>query len=281
MSRVLRIAEVCRELGRSRDCIRDWVKRGMLPATRAPSGQLQFDPAKIEAIKRGEMAPPEQAHLQAPKRRIQEPPNNRIPAPRRRRLEEDLAPWDQEVHQARAAVEVERLSKELEIVRAEHDRVKELARTTREEEGRILAEQERLTALKRYARLHSRIPDEIVAELTAEIERFVTSEQVPAWLPNRQQTEIVLNYVRQRIRNWTKEQADRLVANFEESLAQAKRKREEDRFNQETSRRKEAERRNRAATERAHRIDEERRAADRARRRAERQAGVPGQPRKA
>src|SRR5882724_8501301 len=99
MSRVMRIAEVCRELGCSPDCIRDWVRRGILPATRAPSGQLQFDSRDVQAVKRGEMAPSIEDAPTTPKA---DDPASDAPKPQeaQRPRWEEMAPWDQEIQQA-------------------------------------------------------------------------------------------------------------------------------------------------------------------------------------
>jgi DNA-binding transcriptional MerR regulator len=268
MSRVLRIAEVCRELGRSPDCIRDWVRRGILPATRAPSGQLQFDARDVQAIKRGDMAPALEKELPVPGPTLEDQPGQ-PPEPRRPKWE-DLAPWDQEVHQAKATVEVERLNTELEGVRAERNRSQEVADRAKAEEASAKAERERLTRLKQQARVNSWIPSEIEARVIAEIERFVTSEQVPAWLPGSQQTEIVMGHVRRLVSAWSQEQTAKMISAIEEHNEKARREREKASQDLEQFRQREVEKRKQAEAEQARAVVEKR-AAERARRRAERE----------
>lgn len=245
MSRVLRIAEVCRELGRSPDCIRDWVHRGILPATRSPSGQLQFDPRDVQAIKRGELAPA----VGAPAHRQPDPmdpapldPTSPEAPPRqpRRPPWEEMAPWDQQVEQAKASVDVERLNTELESVRDERDRVHQAAARMRSEGAAEAAERGRLTRLKQQARLQSWVPRDIEARVTAEIERFVTSEQVPAWLSSLEQSNLVLAHVRGIVRAWSDEQTSKAIAQIKEAFEKPRQLREESRKREE-EKRKEAE----------------------------------------
>lgn len=250
MSRVFRIADVCRELGRSPDCIREWVRRGILPATRSPSGQLQFDPRDVQAVKRGDLAPPVDgqvapAEIQAPEAQPHQP---------RRPAWEEMAPWDQDVEQARASVEVERLNTDLAGVRAERERAQQGAARAKDDESAAEAERERLTKLKQHARLYSWVPSEIEAQVTAEIERFVTSAQVPAWLSSYQQSELVLDRVRQIVRAWQEERTAKINAEIDERREKA---------------RQEAEKRKQAATPLTPAVDL--RTMERARRREERQ----------
>jgi MerR HTH family regulatory protein len=267
MSRVLRIAEVCRELGRSPDCIRDWVRRGILSATRTPSGQLQFDPRDVQAIKRGDLAPPV----------VEEPGAEDIPRvaesqPEARRPRwEEMAPWDQEIHQARASVEVERFNTELERLRAERSGAQEAANRAKAEEAGARTERERLTRLKQHARTYSWIPTEIEPRVTAEIERFVTSEQVPAWLPEQQQTQIVMNHVRALVAAWSQEQTAKMLAKIDDQ--REKRRQEEAKSREEWQRTIQKLAEDRKVQEEAQALAaEEKRAAERARRRAERES---------
>lgn len=267
MSRVLRIAEVCRELGRSPDCIRDWVRRGILPATRTPSGQLQFDPRDVGAIKRGELAPPPVEDIREAASEAPAP----TPQETRRPRWEEMAPWDQEIHQARASVEVERFNTELERIRAERSGTEEATQRAKAQEAGAQAERERLTRLKQHARSSSWIPTEIEARITAEIERFVTSEQVPAWLPEYQQTQIVMNHVRGLVGAWQQEQTNKMFAQIDEQ--REKRRQEEAKSREEWQRtvQKLGEDRKRQEEAQA-RVAEEKRAAERARRRSERES---------
>lgn len=258
MSRVFRIADVCRELGRSPDCIRDWVRRGILPATRSPSGQLQFDPRDVQAAKRGDLAPP--VDQQAAPDEIQ-PPEAHPRQPRRPGWEE-MAPWDQDVEQARASVEVERLSTDLAGVRAERERAQQATARAKEDESAAEAERERLTKLKQHAKLYSWIPSEIEARVTAEIERFVTSAQVPTWLTPYEQSQLVLDHVRQLVSAWQEERTAQMIAKIDERRKKTQQEREEEE-------RRAAEKKKQSAPPPAPTVDP--RTVDRARRREERQ----------
>jgi hypothetical protein len=188
-----------------------------------------------------------------------------------------MAPWDQEVEQARASVEVERLNAELTKVQTERQVAKKLVDRAVAEESAAQAEFERLTRLKQHARMYSVIPQEIEPKVIAEIERFVTSEQVPVWLPEHQQTEVVMDHVRGLVKAWSQEQTTKMLATIEEQREQRRREQEQARQEWERSRQRARESREQVEAEQL-RAAEERRVAERARRRAEREAGDPRIP---
>jgi predicted glycoside hydrolase/deacetylase ChbG (UPF0249 family) len=132
-----------------------------------------------------------------------------------------MPPWAQEVEQARASVEVERLNTDLAGVVAERERAQQAAGRARQEESLAAAERERLTKLKQHAKLYSLIPTEIEAQVTAEIERFVISAQIPAWLDTFQQTELVMDHVRRLVRAWQDERVAALRATLDERREKA------------------------------------------------------------
>jgi hypothetical protein len=275
MSRVLRIADVCRELGRSPDCIRDWVRREILPATRSPSGQLQFDPHDVQAVKRGDLAP----QMEEPAPRQAEPsegqPTEAQPRQTRHPTWDEMAPWDRDVEQARASVEIERLNTDLEGVRAERERVQQAAARASNQENAAAAERERLAKLKQHAKTYSWIPSEIEPQATAEIERFVTSEQVPSWLQTHEQTEIVMGHVRRFVQAWSSECTSKLIADMSDRVEKSRRDRDAARQRtEEETRQREIEKRKQAEIEQA-RATENRRTAERAKRRAEREGMGP------
>ena len=273
MSRVLRIADVCRQLGRSADCIRDWVRRGILPATRTPSGQLQFDIRDVRAIKRGDLASTLETSPRVSKTSAAEPsqpPTPELPRPRW----EEIAPWDQEVHQARASVEVERLNAELAKAQTERQVTKQLLDRAVAEEAAAQVERERLTRLKQNARMYSFIPPEIQPRVTSEIDRFVTSEQVPAWLPAHQQTEVVMDHVRGLVKVWSQEQTTKMLATIDEQREKRRREQEQARQKWERSREQARDRREQVEAEQL-RAAQETRVAERARHRAEREGLGP------
>lgn len=274
MSRVLRIADVCRQLGRSADCIRDWVRRGILPATRTPSGQLQFDIRDVRAIKRGDLAstPETSARVSRPSAAepSQPPPTPELPRPKW----EEMAPWDQELEQTKASVEVERLNAELAKAQTERQVAKQLLDRAVAEEAAAQAERERITRLKQHAEMYSFIPPEIESRVTSEIDRFVTSEQVPAWLPEHQQTEVVMDHVRGLVKVWSQEQTAKMLATIDEQREKRRREQEEARQEWERARQRARERGEQVEAEQLL-AAQERRVAERARRRAERESWGP------
>lgn len=53
MTKMLTISQAAAELGVHPNTLRAWVDKGLVPATKLPSGYRRFTPEQIESIKRG------------------------------------------------------------------------------------------------------------------------------------------------------------------------------------------------------------------------------------
>lgn len=188
----VRIGDAARLLGVSVDTMRRWADEGVVTAYRSPGGQVKFrqrdvqelltrrdTPSRIRRAGEGPSdATAEEQEEGAP--RVQ-----RSPTPKW----QDLAPWEKRRAEVETELEIERLTATREQERAAEDR--QLL-----EDGSRAAEAVRLTELKRFGRLCC-WSFEATSEVVRELERFVTSEQIPPWLSKWEQTQVVQTFVQE------------------------------------------------------------------------------------
>jgi excisionase family DNA binding protein len=180
MSTSLRISEVCQRLRISRDTAYDWIRKGHLHATRTPTNQLVFDEAEVEALRRGERAPSVAPGTP------QSDGRPRVPAWKER------PPWLNEVDEARAAIDKD----ELEFERAERERARRGKQEARaraaEERARDDADWQRIHRLKKQVLGIVCNPREVRAAVVAALEKFASPAQIPAWLSNYEQLQLLI-----------------------------------------------------------------------------------------
>lgn len=175
MDRYVRIGVAAQQLGVAVDTLRRWMDEGVISAYRSPGGQVRFrerdvrdlltrreDPTGVRRRTPSPVTPPERdeaderSHPSTPKWK-------------------ELPPWEQRRAQVETEIEIERLEAARQTELADEDRIArvEWERTT---------ENARLTELKKLGRASCWL-NEAAPEVIRELERFVTSEQFPPWLP--------------------------------------------------------------------------------------------------
>jgi excisionase family DNA binding protein len=187
MDRYVRIGDAAQQLGVSVDTMRRWADEGIIVAYRSPGGQVKFlqrdvrelltrsdeprSPRRIPDVTRGSLNgdSPDEAKAS--------------PAPRWK----DLPPWEQRRAEVETDIAIERLTAARERELGDADRME------REETARA-AEVARLTELKKLGRMCVTSSDAI-DEVIRELERYVTSEQIPTWLSKWEQTRMVQTFV--------------------------------------------------------------------------------------
>lgn len=171
----LRIGDAARILSVSSDTMRRWAEEGIITAYRSPGGQVKFRERDVrELLTRRD--DPKRA-----KRRLepQVAPLASDDADERSRQMipkwKELPPWEQRRAQVETEIAIERLEAARQNELADEDR---MARV----EFERTAENARLTELKRLGRASCWL-NEAAPEVIRELERFVTSDQFPPWLP--------------------------------------------------------------------------------------------------
>ncbi len=180
----MRIGDVCELLSVTRDTIYDYVRKGYLRAKRTPSGQLLFDREQVEAIRQGEKP----SRIRSTDPSLATPKLDERP---RAPTWKELAPWQVEVEAERAALDID----DREFEHDERDWIRDQKRQLRAQDerrrGQEEADYQRIAKLKQLVLAIVWIPLEHRAAVVAEVERFATPTQIPAWLPAWQQQHLV------------------------------------------------------------------------------------------
>lgn len=221
MAARLRMGEAAQRLGLSPDTVREWVRRGFLKATRTPTGQLLFDDADVESARDGQQS--------APSHRPSETPNLRD-VPGQPPTWKKLPPWVTKVEVARASLTLEELEAERkERVKArESERQRAIAAEARESQEK--AQRQQLNGIKKRVIQTVWIPSQHRSEVIASIERFATAEQLPPWLAEWEQYDLVAAHARTRVQE---------LLTAEERQEAAERAKEEERLSAESRKRTE------------------------------------------
>jgi excisionase family DNA binding protein len=189
--RFLRISEAAAIVGVSVDTLRHWDSTGVLHAHRTPSGQRQYLLRDVEEYVRRKKGT-------APALRTAATPNSPTPkaAPAqawaqrptiRGRPLGPMGPWDDEVAEANAQVQILRAQAESDALRRASTAEAEAA-ARRAEDQRVASEMERrLEELKSFGRsLAINLPANWMARVVAMLEEFVTARQFPRSLSDRE-----------------------------------------------------------------------------------------------
>jgi excisionase family DNA binding protein len=186
MGKLLTVAEAAELLGVSDDTVRRWVEDGALGAVRTYGGHFRFREAEVLAFRRqGQRAAGRTvataSQLDAGVSSATEPD-----PPEWQRLR----PWEQK----KARVETELAIHDLV---AERRRQREERLRERDADRQAMAEETRLNDLKLYGLSQlSGFDSEQKPRLVRLLERFVTSQQIPAYLPDHEQKQLVYDRVR-------------------------------------------------------------------------------------
>jgi excisionase family DNA binding protein len=116
MSKIIRVGEAAARLKISQETLREWVRRGYLPESRTPSGQLLFSELHIEEIESGGRPVRDaNASPHGPTPQASLPP--RLPSWK------EMPPWKAAVEATRASIELDALESEREALQARRDQV--------------------------------------------------------------------------------------------------------------------------------------------------------------
>jgi hypothetical protein len=203
-NRFLRIGEAAALLDVCTDSLRQWDRTGVLRAQRTATGQRQYLREEVEAFARRRMARPSPPPTP-------EPPVLRtsVTSPMRSNGAQSffpgpsggsITPWEDEVAEARAEVEILKAHAEGEALRrADEAHAEAAAHRAKEEQAQRETEQ-RLRQLKSYGRsLAGNLPVEWKACVVALLEDFVTARQFPISLSDQEAYAIVQDRVRARL----------------------------------------------------------------------------------
>jgi excisionase family DNA binding protein len=186
MDRYVRIGDAAQQLGVSVDTMRRWAEEGIIVAYRSPGGQVKFLQRDVrELLTRSDEPRPPRRVPDVTRGSLGDSPDEAKAAPVSRW--KDLPPWEQRRAEVETDIAIERLTAARERELGDADRME------REETARA-AEVARLTELKRLGRMCVTSSDAI-DEVIRELERYVTSEQIPTWLSKWEQTRMVQTFV--------------------------------------------------------------------------------------
>ncbi len=188
MTQTLRIADVCERLGVVRDTVYDYVRRGYLKPNRTPTGQYLFDPDEVEALRLGER-PETDASPSTPDENVTKEKPSRAAA------WTELAPWKAKVEATRAALEVDDLEFEREERAIAREQKREALAESERQRARDDADWARIANLKRVAISSAWVPFEYRAAVVRALEQFTTPAQVPAYLNNWAQLQLLYDKI--------------------------------------------------------------------------------------
>lgn len=216
-----RLAETAAMVGVSVNTMRKLADEGEIERDPAFPAERRFTAEAIERFKRGEQPPEVQPNPRRLPRRESEPTRSyeeELPAtgawqapavePSRARPEDATPSWERIQRKAWARVEVEKAEREIRRLRSEDAQVEadrarqaqfdDQEQATRQRRQAALAvEAERLNRLKQNALACLYISSAVVrAAVAADLERWCTSENVPATLFPFQQQDAVMEYAR-------------------------------------------------------------------------------------
>lgn len=206
MASQLRMGETAQRLGLSQDTVREWVRRGFLKARRTPTGQLLFDQADVEAARTADSSQPPRQNAEP---RLPVDTDERIRPPSWQRL----PPWVTKVEAARAGLTLDLIEAERKERLKEREAEARRAIATQQRETQQKAQRQQLNGIKKRVLNTVWIPSELNSRVIAEIERFATPEQLPAWLAEWEQFDLVAAHARNIVNKYLAEEQERLAEN--------------------------------------------------------------------
>ena len=185
MAKLLKASEAADLLGVSPDTLRRWVDDGAVPAIRTMGGQLRLRESDVLTFRQQPQAAAGQDTSASSAPDGEAPQGSRLdPEPPEWQR---LSPWEQK----RARVEIDLAIGDL---MAERRRQRRERKREWDEAQQRKAEEERLAELKRYGLSLCSHSDQR-HRLVRLLERFVTSRQVPAYLAESEQRQLVYDRV--------------------------------------------------------------------------------------
>lgn len=177
-------------LGFSPETVRDRVRKGHLPASRTPTGQLAFDEEDVEALRRGE---PEPVEILSP------PPPPAVSRAEQRSRDpswKEMAPWQAEVEEAQASLTLDDVETERERRLETRERERQTREHAENQSARMETQRQRIECQKKRVFQLVWIEEEYRAQLAAAIESFATPERVPGWLSDSEQYDLLAVHAR-------------------------------------------------------------------------------------
>jgi hypothetical protein len=152
----------------------------------------------------------------------------------RPRWKERVPPWERKALVAESQVKIERARQEVERLRVEAEAKQSEANRTRQICDAERLEQIRLVALKQAGRMSIPwYPPELTRHVLPEIDEWVTSRNVPAYLSPLEQKNLVTSFVQERTTALTVEAQRRMVRDARERAERERAKAEADRVERE------------------------------------------------
>jgi DNA-binding transcriptional MerR regulator len=193
---MLRLSEAAARLGVSPTTLRSYCERGLVQFREMPNGERRFEEEWLSALHESGSG---RAHRQ-PIELVASADDTTAEQPRRRpRWKERVPPWERQAMAAESAIKVERARQEvarLRVKEAERQLEADRARQTRDAE-RI--EQTRLVDLKQAGKnAIPWYPPELQRQILPELDEWVTSRSVPAFLSPIEQRSLVTSFVQER-----------------------------------------------------------------------------------
>lgn len=220
MATRLRMGETAQRLGLSQDTVREWVRRGFLKARRTPTGQLLFDEVDVETARTGNSSL--SAHESGTQHASADKDETIRTSPWQK-----LPPWVTKVEAARACLTLDTI--EAERKQRLHEREVEAQRAiaAQQRESQEKAQRQRLNGIKKRVLQTVWIPAEYNSEVIAEIERFATPEQLPAWLAESEQLDLVAGHARSLVNKYLADDQERLAASCAKEVQRLNTEREQ------------------------------------------------------
>jgi excisionase family DNA binding protein len=183
----LRIGDAARMLSVSVDTMRRWADEGVITAYQSPGGQVKFRQRDVQDLLTRREQPTRVRRTVDRSALPNVPEDAEVPKSPPLPKWKELPPWEQRRAEVETELAIERLTAAREQERADEDRM------ARDDQERAV-EAGRLTELKKLGRMCV-TTSEATAEVIRELERYVTSEQIPSWLSKWEQNHMVQTFV--------------------------------------------------------------------------------------
>jgi len=240
MDRSLSPRDAAAKLGISADTLRRWEARGLIASDRTPGGQRRYPEQAVDALLSGgapevQATPPRASQFGGRQREADlaeldpdealdddeelpevAPEETKYPS----RRPPGLHPWDIRVHEERADLEIAKLRREREALlkadaeeaeqcrlHAEHARA--TARRAAEAEKQAAMERQReakrIDGLRSIGRMYvagSLAPPNLQAEVSRDVQSFITAERFPAWFAHADACQLIYARVQELLATW-------------------------------------------------------------------------------
>lgn len=245
---MLRLSEAASRLGISPATLRSYCDRGLVQYREMPNGERRFESEWLDSF-RESTGSGSRRSLSLEAEAAESEPTERTR--HRPRWKERVPPWERKALAAESDIKIERARQEVERLRAEEEARRgdvERARQTREAERR---EEARLIGLKQAGRVAIPwYPAELQRSILREVDDWVTSRNVPAYLSPFEQRNLVTAFVMEKSGAFIAERAAQAARETAERAQREKAKGETERIERESNAKAQAASCQRAAEDR-------------------------------